>query len=672
MSVIQFDEIRRFPYADGASFGDTGRYEQIDGILTFAVDPTSPVNMDIVDLHLAPRDENGKARFKADLSVVRPVDCGHGAKTLIVELPNRGRRCVIDTFNKTRAEPSASPPPGDGFLFRRGFSVASIGWQWDVYRDDVLLGLQAPMADLANEGNPGQTVVEIRPNERTGTWLLADRVHVPLKVADLDDTDAVLYVKEYEDGEATVVDQSSWRFGREATNGVEPSNEHIYLEGGFQPGKYYQVVYATREAPVVGTGLLAFRDVATFLRYDSDALQGGMGQIDNVIGYGVSQTGRMIRHFLHLGLNEDESGRKAFDGLLPHVAGARMGSFNHRYAQPSNQSYPNYGHMFPFADAEIEDPLTQRRGGLLSRLTRSGVVPKVFYTNSSAEYWRGDCSLATTDPIGRADLEPDESTRVYHFAGTQHGTGTLPQTTAGAPEGALGAEPFNVVDYSPLLRAALVNLVSWVANATDPPLAKHPRIDDSTAVKRPDTFPTFDRLPGLSTPHPDKLWVIRTIDLGPRAAEGVGQYPPEEGATYQCLVPAVDEDGNEVAGIRLPDISQPVATHAGWNTRAIETGSPDQQMPMQGFSRWFPTTAAERSATRDPRRSIEERYASREEYERLARADSQRLVDAGYVLGEDLEVVVQNAVERYDYALVACRGNSLWNSGAEAPGPQGG
>ncbi len=650
MSVINFEQTRRFPYADGISFSDTGAYEQIDGVLTFAVDPNSPANRHIVDLNLAPTDESGKVRFRADLSIVRPVNPELGSRTLLVELPNRGRRRVIDTFNITGADATTSPPPGDGFLFKRGYTVASIGWQWDVYQDDILMGLEPPMADISGEPDPGQTVVEIRPNQRATTWLLADRIHRPLAAANLEDPNAVLYVREFEDGPTENVPRDQWRFAQETSDGVMPSSEHIYLEGGFEPGRYYQVVYSTSEAPIAGAGLIAFRDVATFLRHDSEAFLPGMGKIDQAIGYGVSQTGRMIRHFMHLGLNLDEQGRKAYDGLLPHVAGARMGSFNHRYAQPSNQSYPNWGHMFPFADTELADPLSGRRDGLLTRLHEQDAMPKVFYTNSSAEFWRGDCSLMTTDPQGRADLEPDPNTRSYHFAGTQHGPGTIPQTSEGAPEGAKGAHAFNVVDYSPLLRAALVNLVDWISDGKEPPPSKHPRMDDGSAVDRSAVIDTFKRLPEQATPDPSKLWVIRTIDLGPRADEGVGIYPPVEGDAYQCLVSAVDDDGNEIGGVRLPDVSVPVATHSGWNTRSPETGAPDQQIPMQGFTRWFPLTEQQRLANKDPHRSVEERYESRGRYEQLVRAEAEQLVKDGYVLEEDLELVVENALARFDYA----------------------
>ena len=505
MPVIDISQINRFSYANGRKFGDTGAYEQIDTVLTFGVDPSADVNRSIIDLDHAPVDSNGLVRFTADFSVLQPVDPDRGAHRVLLELPNRGRRTVVNTFNRAGAEPAASAPPGDGFLFEHGWTVASIGWQWDVYADDVLMGLNPPFADLSGESNHGRTVVEIRPNVELSTWLLADRIHKPLRVADLDEAGATLYVRDFEDGEDTIIPRTKWKFAQETESGVQPSDEHIFLEGGFQRGKYYQVVYTSKDSPVAGSGLLALRDAASFLKFGASELMPELGRLDHAIGYGTSQTGRMLRHFMYQGFNVDEQGRKVFDGLLPHVAGARMGTFNHRYAQPSSQSYPNFGHRFPFSDAEQTDPLTERTDGLLNRLRESDAIPKVVYTNSSAEYWRGDCSLMHTDPQGRQDHEIGGDSRMYHFAGTQHGPGSLPQSREGAAEGGMGRYGYNVVDYSPLQRAALVNLERWITEGAEPPPSSHAQIGTATAVSRNDVLDVFDRFPEQLTPDRSKL-----------------------------------------------------------------------------------------------------------------------------------------------------------------------
>ena len=652
MPVIDFRVTGREPYAGGASFGDAGPYEQIDGLATFAVDPDNPANELIVDLDKAPRDADGRVRFVADFSIVLASEPASGTARVLVELPNRGRRRVVNIVNRGPAEPNTrTPDPGDGFLFRHGFSVASIGWQHDVYRDDALMGLEAPMA--LDDGAPirGQTIVEIRPNQLERTRLLANRIHRPYPAADVEEPGAQLTVRDYEDGEARLIPRSAWRFARETVDGVVSSNEHIYFGDGFEPGKYYYVTYTTEGAPVVGTGLLAVRDIALFLRDGHPELGSATRGFDAIYGFGVSQTGRMLREFLHLGLNSGEDGRAAYDGLNPHVAGGRRGSFNHRFAQPSEQAIPGFGHRFPFADDELTDPNSEKTDGLLNRPRAQGTMPRVIYTNSSAEYWRGDGALTHIDPSGRWDLSQASETRIYHFAGTQHGAGALPQETLSGSDGSVAQYGFNVVDYSPLLRAAIINLDRWVRDGVEPPPSMHPRIDDGTAATRDAVLDVFDGLPDMNTPHRGRLFTVRTVDLGPDESRGVGRWPAMEGDAYACLVSAVDDDGNETGGIRMPDVAVPVGTHAGWNLRAPQTGSPEQQIPMQGFTSFFMPTADAVQADLDARPSIEERYESREHYLRRVRSVAENLVDSGYALAEDIELMVANADGRWEAAM---------------------
>ena len=650
MPVIEVEITRRDPYADGREFGDRGAYERIDGVLTFDVDPGNCANWPIIDLDLAPRNAAGRVRFQSDFRLLIPQDTATGNRRLIVDVVNRGRGLAVSSFNRAPmpSENSADIPYGDGFLFRHGYSIVSIGWQWDVYRSDALLGLEAPQAKNDGIAVCGQTIVEIRPNAVEYTQLLADRMHKPYAAIAPEDPEALLLVRDWEDGTDTVVSRGQWRFARETGNGVVSSREHVYLESGFQPGKIYHVVYTTEGAPVVGAGLLAVRDVASWLRKPSplNLVHGGF---DRVYGYGISQTGRMLRHFVYLGLNLDEEEESAFDGLIPHVAGGRIGQFNHRFAQPSNQSTPGFGHLFPFADDETSDPLSGGKDGLLKRQRELDSELKIIYTNSSAEYWRGDASLVHIDLSGHIDLAPAEETRVYHFAGTQHVSAPLPQSHESL-DGSRGRYANNVIDYSPLLRAALINLDRWVTDGTKPPPNRHPRLDDGTAVTRDEALASFESGADVVKPDPGRLWVLREMDLGPEAHRGVGRYPVREGREYPCFVSAVDNDGNEIAGIRLPDLTVPVGTHTGWNPRSPETGAPEQIVPMQGFSSFFSTTGRAGQAAGDPRASLEERYTDRDEYVQNVRLEARKLAAAGYLLDEDIEIVVEACTERYDAA----------------------
>ena len=363
----------------------------------------------------------------------------------------------------------------------------------------------------------------------------------------------------------------------------------------------------------------------------------------------------MQRHFLSLGLNRCEDGTRAYDGFHVHVAGARRGAFNHRFAQPSNQTTPLWGHTFPFADVVTSDALTGRTGSLLDRLAETGDAPKIVATDSAAEYWRGDAALAHIDTAGRNDLPEHPSTRRYLFAGVQHVPGYLGQSRTNPGTGTIARYPLNVLDYLPLHRAALINLDRWITEGLEPPPSRHPRLSDATAVGREAVLGQLARLPGFTPPDPRRLPFIRTVDLGGDEATGIARYPAREGAFYPALVSAVDADGNETAGIRMPDLAVPVGTHAGWNPRDPITGSPGQIVPMNGLTLWFAPDEVTRAARGDPRRSLAERYRDEADYAAKVRAAAERLAAERYLLEEDVAPVVQAAVARYRAALRGSR-----------------
>lgn len=653
MPLTRFEVKTRGPFAGGQSFGTVGAYEQLDGTAHFAVDPLHPANAAIVDLKLAPRTtgtHGGQVEFTADFSILQPVDMSRANGRAIVELPNRGRRRVVAMMNCSPADAPVGPQahPGDGFLFRRGYLVVSIGWQWDVYPSPEVMSLAAPSAMLDGKPIGGETMVEMRPNEPGTTRLLADRVHRPLPAAPGPQSSARLLVRDWEDGEDFVIDRSRWRFARETSSGVEPSLEHVWLEGGFEPGRIYQVVYDTDRAPVAGLGLIAARDVTQFLR---DGANGYAAAAQKLMLYGISQTGRMQRHMLSLALNRCEDGSRAYDGYHVHIAGARRGAFNHRFAQPSNQTTPLWGHVFPFADLPSTDPLTGRTAGLLDRLASAGDLPKIISTDSAAEYWRGDAALAHIDTAGRHDLAEHPATRRYLFSSAQHTPGFPGQPRKNAGTGTIARYPISVVDYLPLHRAALINLDRWITEGIEPPPSRHPRISDGTAVTRAKVLEIFARLPGFAPPDPRRLPFVRTVDLSCDEATGVGRYPAKEGEFYPALVSAVDADGNEIAGVRMPDVAVPVGTHAGWNPRDPITGSPEQIVPMNGLSLWFARDAATRIRRGDPRPSLSERYRDEADYARKVLAAARSLVADRYLLEEDVERVVEAALVRYRRAM---------------------
>lgn len=649
MAVIGIEIHQRALVLGGESFGTSGAYEKISGIVRFAHDPDHPRNREITDIGHAPRNAQGLVESWADFYLLRPVDPSRGRRCLLLDIPNRGRKVALGMFNSTARSPDPATRGdfGNGFLLRQGYTIAWCGWQHDVPRRDGLMALAVPAAT----GVSGLVRCLLRPNAATDVLPLADRYHHPYPAADLEDPDARLTVREHNSAPAEAIPRGAWRFARREDDRLVPDPRHLHLADGFKPGHIYEFVYRSENPPVVGLGLLAVPDIAAWLRYAS-AADGNpcAGELDCVYAFGVSQSGRFLRHLLYLGLTEDESTRPAFDAVWPHVAGARRGEFNLRFGQPSLNVSRAAGSLFPFTDSVQTDPVTGVRDGLLARLAARGRVPKIMLTNSSAEYWRGDASLIHTDAEGRRDVEPGANVRIYLFAGTQHTPGALPPLNADPNTGGRGLHRFNVVDYAPLARAALVNLDRWVREGVEPPPNAFPRIADKTAVRAESTAALFRRIPGVH--FPDRLVRPARLDFGPDIGRGVAStLPPGTGEEYRTWVSAIDGDGNEIAGIRPVELRAPLGTFTGWNPRHPDQGAPGDLMQMMGSTLPFARTRAERERTGDPRLSIEERYPTREAYLDRVRESARKLVALRHVLEEDEAAIVERAARQYDFFM---------------------
>jgi hypothetical protein len=650
--VIKLETLKRGLFAGGANYGLVGQYELLEGIAHFAVDPLHASNRPITDIELAPRDAKRCVNFTAHLAILRPVNRTKGNRRLLFDVVNRGRKLALTFFNSTGkgTDPTFQLEPGNGWLMRQGYTVVWCGWQADVPPNPLLMGMQAPEA-LDSDGKPltGRILCQFQSNEPTKVFLLAHQEHLPHPPADADEKDALLTVRDHPNEPAQTIPRGKWRFVRLGSD-AEP--HHVQLDSGFEPGRIYQLVYTTRGSKIVGLGFAAMRDMVSFLRYEPERAGNPCGgDIGHAYGFGVSQSGRFLRQFIHLGLNEDEQGRHALDGLIPHVAGGMRGEFNLRFGQPSKDICYIMPELFPFSDVEQADPETGRKGALLDRMAVRGRVPKIMFTNTSAEYWRGDAALIHTDIARMSDAPESEHVRRYHFGGTQHGPGFLPLITVRPVDGARGQLPFNGVDYTPLLRACLENLHAWATQGKAPPPSKHPTLKDGTAVESGTLAGKFARLPGVKFP-PRTLQAMR-LDFGPEAhLGGTTMLPPVPGKPYPALVSEVDEDCNDIAGIRLPEVSVPLATHTGWILRHPAIGNPILPIGVTGgLAGWtlpFCTTRAERLSKGDPRPSIEERYASKDDYLRRVRVAAQRLVAEGYLLEEDVESVTKRAGLAYD------------------------
>ena len=657
MALVALDIARDSSYAGGRSFGDVGAYRLLEGTAHFAVAPLSPINEPITDIELAPRDSDGKVQFSSHFAMLRPVDGDRANRRILFDVVNRGNKTTVPDFGGTQrsADPSAPMDPGNGFLMRQGYTVVWCGWQADVPAVPGLMGMRAPEALGPDGPVTGEIMCWFQVNEPTSVQMLSHRGHVPHPPADPTERSAALMVRDHPNGPLEPIGRDKWSFVRVEDERVEPEPCHIHLPSGFEPGRIYQLVYTTRGSKVVGLGFAAVRDAVSFLKYAPiEAGNPCAEDIDHAYAYGSSQSGRFLRHLIHLGINEDEGGRMALDGIISKVAGGTRGDFNLRFGQPSKDLFHINPELFPFTDTDQTDPVTGVNGSLLARMEERHKVPKIMFINTSAEYWRGDAALIHTYLESLTDAPESESVRRYHFAGTQHGSATFPPEEIRPATGDRGQLPFNSVDYGPLLRAALMNMDAWVTREEAPPRSSHPSLDAGTAVESHTLSPKFARLPGVR--FPSKTTRLMRLDYGPEAHLGrATKLPPVEGEPYPALVSDVDADGNEVAGIRLPDLAVPVATYTGWNLRHPDIGNPDIFIGFTGgLAGWtlpFPATRAERIAAGDPRLSVEERYSSKEEYLDQVRAAVRSLVDQRYMLAEDLDEVVERASYRYDYIL---------------------
>ncbi|NQW23015.1 MAG: hypothetical protein HQ475_06175 [SAR202 cluster bacterium] len=655
MPVTKMEIKTRRPFADGKSFGDVGAYEQLDGVVHFAVDPGSSANETIADLELAPRDANGMVIFSSDFRILQPVDLERGNRRILLDVPNRGKPLALRNINSApEVTPDAPMDPGNGFLMRQGYSVVWCAWQHDVPDVPGMLRVNFPDAVTADGPISGKVVVTFQLNAPSKVEFLSSRNHRPYFVTNPDDQTAVMTVQEHEDAPEQIIPRGKWAFARLDNGNVVTDSSHVYLAEGFKPGKVYQVIFTTTGAPVVGLGLLATRDITTYLRHatsqDGNPLA---GNIDHAYSFGVSQSGRWLRLFLYLGLNRDEAGRMAFDGFIPHVAGGKMGEFNHRFVQPSSQATRSGNSLFPFSDIAQTDPETGLTDGLLSRLSAQGALPKIMYTHTPSEYWAGHGSLMHTDMTATKDLEPPEEVRIYVFAGTQHALAGFPPVDNDG-DGYHGQNKYNIVDYRALLRGALTNMNRWVTDCEVPPASQHPRIDDGTAVSPEQVAETLEGIPGGKLPTPMRRFT--RLDFGPNPMIPT-KVPAEIGKVYPNLVSAVDQDANEVSGIALPFITVPLATHMGWNLRHPDIGGAGQVIgtggasggTLRGSTIPFPATRTERELSGDPRQSIEERYSSRDQYLELVKQAAEKLIDQRYLLEEDVDGIVGQAAEHYDF-----------------------
>ncbi len=672
--ITRLEIIRTEPAFSGQSFGSVGPYRHIFAVAHGELDPGDPVDEVIQDLALAPRDSNGRIEYTTPVELLAPADPAHANHVLLSEVVNRGNKLDIAAFDEGVplgiAGRNALTTAGDGWLMQQGYTLAWWGWEMDATPGLGRVIMPAVVAHNA-DGSPVTGIVRAElitttPSDTLGlgqsqqVYAYPPDSYVGFPAASLDNKSATLTVRMNEHERRQLIPNDQWAFARCAGGVVTPDANHICMTGGFKGGVLYELIYQARDPVVSGLGFAATRDVGSFLR---NAEKGDDGVANPVYDHamhavleGSSQSGRMLRTFIMLGFNRGEDGRQVFDGAYPHIGGGLM-PLNVRFGQPvrawgeqTDHLYPAYD--FPFSYAKQDDPLTGRSQGLLDRCTATSTCPRLFHVATALEMWEGRQSLGLTDPLGMRDVADPAGVRTYIMGSTQHGPAPLP-LAAKPPFGLCQQQP-NPNPQLWTMRALLTALTAWVRDNAEPPPSVVPRIADSTLVA-----PDEVRLPyipandygGVARPAVSQARIydaLHVLDFGSdyRAADTSGVVtvePPKAGtASYGVLVPQVDADGNDVAGIRSVFEQVPIGTYLGWNL--FRAGYLAGGMcNLQGSFIPFAATRAEREAIGDPRPSLAERYPTRDAYVAQFRAAAERLVNARFLLPADAALLVSRA-----------------------------
>jgi hypothetical protein len=629
------------PTFEGRTFGDVGPYEKLIGRAYGEVDPADPRNRVIADLDLAPRNAAGRVEYATDIIILRPVDPARGNHRLFYALTNRGNVVSLAQLNDAPSggnEPAAAADAGNGFLMRQGFTIVFTGWDATAPAGGGRLTMTAPVAQQP-DGTPitGPALEEFAVNDDP---LLIGPLTYPAATAGK--SQASLTVRVRVEDRPEPVPATSWDY----TDATHRAIKLLPNGTPFQPGRLYEFTYIAKDPIVAGLGFAAVRDIATFLHHstvdDYGTANPLAGDVQAVYAFGVSQPSRMLRDFLWLGFNQDGTGRRVFDGVLNWIGGPGGIFMNYRFAQPGrthrqhiNRWYPEL--QFPFAYQLLTDPVTGKTDGRLRRCQASDTCPQIIEVNSANEYWAKANALQHLDSEGN-DLPDPPNVRSFFLASLPHGCGSGP-TGRGICQ-----HECNPLVANPVLRALLVALDQWVSWGIEPPASRLPRRANGTlAPPLLQEGAGFPSIPGVV--YTGRVHTGDLLDFGPRFEQGILTVVPPRvlGSPYPALVPTTDADGNDRAGVRLPEVAVPVATYTGWGLRAVPPGA-NEGCDHFGQKVAFAQTRTQRLAAGDPRLSIEERYPTHGAYVSAVTAAAEALQQQRLLLEEDAQAHVEAAV----------------------------
>ena len=622
--VVKFEIMRlESPAFEGRSFGAVGTYDRIVARATIAVAPGDPHNTIIVDLDRAPHNAQGWVEAVTDVEILRPTVAANGNRRLFYEALNRGNKLGPALFNDNPVvvnDLAKAGDAGNGFLMNRGYTLVWSGWQGDVVPGGGRMTFSPPVVPDVTGLAREDFVFDHMDNPAN-----AEQSY---PAADLDPAHAKVRVRQRE------ADPRATPAGLEVKF-ESPTKISILRPQGFDAGAIYEFIYTAKDPKVMGLGFAATRDIVSFLRNETADEAGTAnplaGRIDRAIGFGASQSGRYLQDYLYLGFNADEAGRIVFEGLMPHISGGKKTFTNFRFSQPGRSPYQHAdmlypGADFPFSYPVITDALTGKRDGFLARCLAAGNCPKISKTDSEIEFYQQRASLVVTDTQGNA-LDMPDNVRLFLLSNLQH----FSLANAKSEMVKTCAFPTNPLNAGPPMRALLVALDGWISKGTLPPASRYPSRADGTLVPPTVEDVGFPQIPGfVYTRRMARPTLIKSDEM-----------PPSKGDAYPVFVPKTDADGRDLAGLRLPTLEAPAATHTGWNLRKAgfaEGELCDNNGAMIGFA----TTREERLKSNDPRLSMAERYPNQGDRAAAVAKAAQQLVQDRLLLEEDAKLFAPN------------------------------
>jgi hypothetical protein len=615
--VVKFEILKvESPAFEGRTFGTVGTYDRITARATIAVAPDNVHNQTIVDLDRAPRNAQGQVEAVTDVEILRPTIAASGNRTLFYEVLNRGGKLGFALFNDLPAVTNdlvKATDAGNGFLMNRGYTVVWSGWQGDVIPGGGRMTFSPPTAGGVTGLAREDFIFDHADNPASGT--------LSYPAANLDPSRVKISVRERE------ADQRATPPGLAVTF-ESPTKISIKRPEGFDAGAIYEFIYTAKDPKVMGLGFAATRDVVSFLHNEATDASGGAnpiaGRIDRAIGFGLSQSGRYLHDYLYLGFNADEAGRTVFEGLMPHISGGKKTFTNYRFSQPGRSPYEHAdmlypGADFPFTYPVLTDSVTGKSDGFLARCLTAGNCPKIIKIDSELEFYQQRASLVTTDTKGDPITMPD-NIRLFLLSNLQHYS--LAQDKSQMVK--VCAYPTNPLNAGPVVRALLVAMSEWIGKGILPPDSRYPSRANATLVPPSADEVGFPRIAGFA--YPSRI-------AQPTALKSE-EMPPSKGMAYPVFVPKTDSDGRDIAGIHLPTLEAPSATHTGWNLRKAGFGE-GELCDNNGTMIPFAATKDERLKNNDPRPSMAERYPNEGDRAAAIAKATQQLIHARLVLEED-------------------------------------